>query len=188
MLLSSMQFLLEYRGIGSKAFFSNETEQTQYEYLHVDDNFLRLAQIIDIVPKRHPYIYEKQIIFTLIRPIPRALWPDKPQDSGFDLAQAVGKEGVSLSSSVIGELYLSAGWIGVLFGGWVYGRLASMVSRLLLGVAESWSSSAIIYGLSAMTLFAGVRSMLDLVLMSYALLAWIIISKLLLKRQKLIIS
>lgn len=187
-LLSSMQFLLEYRGIGYKAFFSDEIEQNQYEYLHVDDNFLRLAQIINIVPKRHPYIYEKQIIYTLVRPIPRALWPDKPQDSGFDLAQAVGKEGVSLSSSVIGELYLSAGWIGVLFGGWVYGRLASMVSRLLLEVAESWSSSAIIYGLSAMTLFAGVRSMLDLVLMSYALLAWIIVSKLLLKKQKLISS
>lgn len=182
LLLFSMQYMLEYRNTGFKKLFKNQHKELQYEHLHVDDNFLRLSQIIDIVPASHSYVYHQQIIFVLVRPIPRVLWSSKPVDPGFDLTKAVGLKGVSLSSSVIGEWYLSAGWLGVLFGGWIYGRLASIASLLLIRYSES--AAPLVYSLSAMALFAGMRSMLDLVLMSYALLAWMFITWIILPINK----
>ena len=62
--------------------FSGESE---YDYLHVDDNFLRLAQVIQLVPAQHDYVYLQQLIFTAVRPVPRVFWPGKPIDPGFDL-------------------------------------------------------------------------------------------------------
>ena len=79
-------------------------------------------------------------------------------------------KGVSLSTSIIGEWYLSFGWLTVIFGGWLHGRLARSINALR--DVEDFRSNPIVYGLAVMVLVAGMRSMLELVLMSYALIAW----------------
>ena len=178
LLLGFMQWMLEFRNTGFQAI--NQKEKFQYSYLHVDDNFLRLAQTITLVPNYYPFVYHKQILFTLVRPIPRVFWKDKPVDPGFDLPSALGIEGISYSYSAIGDWYICAGWLGVFFGGLIYGGLARMVCQLL--VKNTQSSNSIVYSLCAMALFAGFRSMLELVLMSYAILAWMLISWLMLPK------
>jgi oligosaccharide repeat unit polymerase len=167
-LLATMQFMLNIRTVGYQDFsFKGESD---YDYLHVDDNFLRLAQIIELVPAEYPYLQFRQVWFTLIRPVPRVFWPGKPVDPGFDLPTALGMKGLSLSTSIIGEWFLSFGWLGVIFGGWLHGRLARSVNALRDN--EEFRSNPIVYGLAVMVLVAGMRSMLELVLMSYALIAW----------------
>jgi oligosaccharide repeat unit polymerase len=167
-LLATMQFMLNIRNLGYQEFsFRGESE---YDYLHVDDNFLRLAQVIELVPAEYPYLQFRQVWFTLIRPVPRVLWPGKPIDPGFDLPTALGLKGVSLSTSIIGEWYLSLGWIAVIVGGWLHGRLARSINALR--DVEDFRTNPIVYGLAVMVLVAGMRSMLELVLMSYALVAW----------------
>jgi oligosaccharide repeat unit polymerase len=164
----TMQFMLNVRGGGYQEYLYTGGQFN--DYLHVDDNFLRLAQIIQIVPERRDYVYHRQVTFTLIRPIPRVLWPGKPIGPGFDLPSEVGMKGVSLSSSIIGEWYLSWGWVAVVFGGWFHGRLAGTASTLRdHGMAFR---NPIVYALAVMVLVAGLRSMQDLVIMSYALVAW----------------
>lgn len=180
-LLLVMQYMLEFRNVGYKNIFEKNSQVVKNKHLRVDDNFLRLGQIIDIVPRGHPYVYEKPILYALIRPIPRALWPGKPVDSGFDLPFILGKKGVSLTSSVIGEWYLSAGWVMVFFGGWLYGRLANLACLFI--IVRPNSSGAIVYSVTLMALFAGMRSMLELILMSYVLLAWIALSSFILRRS-----
>jgi hypothetical protein len=160
-LLFSMQFMLEYREVGFQSAFNTQPKEMHYEKLHVDDNFLRLAQVIHLIPDSHPFIYEKQIIFTLIRPIPRVLWPEKPTDPGFNLTEATNSTGME---------------------GWIYGVMARMTSILL--IRDVQSSSSVVYSLIAMIIFAGMRSMYDLVLMSYALIAWIAVSLLVLPLRK----
>jgi oligosaccharide repeat unit polymerase len=161
------QFILNIRTRGIDVFM---TRGSEYDYLHIDDNFLRLAQIIDIVPRDHPYVGFSQVTYALVRPIPRVFWPNKPVDSGFDLSTQVGMRGVSLSSSIIGEWWISWGWPAVIIGGWLYGRLAKAANTLReQGKA---ANNPIVYGLAAMVLVAGMRSMLDLIIMSYALVAW----------------
>ena len=180
LLLGTMQWMLEIRNEGLQTAV-REQKELQYQHLHIDDNFLRLSQVIALIPRYYPHVYQKQIIFALIRPIPRAIWANKPVDPGFDLPTALGVEGVSLSYSVIGDWYICAGWLGVLFGGLVYGGFARTISQLLISNAKS--ANAIVYSLCAMALFAGFRSMLELVLMSYAVLAWILVSWLILPKK-----
>jgi oligosaccharide repeat unit polymerase len=171
------QFMLNIRTAGYEQF---RDQGSRYDYLHVDDNFLRLAQIIDIVPRRRDYVYSQQIVFTLVRPIPRVIWPGKPVNPGFDLPTEVGMRGVSLSSSIVGEWYLSWGWYAVIFGAWLHGRLASTANSLR--EIGRQSGNPIIFSLAVMVLLAGQRSMQELVLMSYALVAWWAVNRLFLRQ------
>jgi hypothetical protein len=90
-------------------------------------------------------------------------------DPGFDLPTIVGMKGVSLSTSIIGEWYLSFGWLAVLFGGWLHGRLARTANELR--ERDEYRINPIVYGLVVMVLVSGMRSMQDLIIMSYALVA-----------------
>jgi oligosaccharide repeat unit polymerase len=179
-LLFAMQFMLKYRNVGLTVALSEPAVEQQAlspnEYLHVDDNFYRLCQVIQLIPDPHPYVYHGYLVYALVRPIPRVLWPGKPVDAGFDLTRAVGDREVSYSCSVIGELYMSLGLLGIALGGWLYGRLAALVNGVL---SQSTAvGGVVIYSIGAMALFSGMRSMLELVLVSYVLIAWVVLSRL----------
>jgi oligosaccharide repeat unit polymerase len=179
-LLFAMQFMLQYRNVGLTVALSEPAVEQQAlspnEYLHVDDNFYRLCQVIQLIPDPHPYVYHGYLVYALVRPIPRVLWPGKPVDAGFDLTRAVGDREVSYSCSVIGELYMSLGLLGIALGGWLYGRLAALVNGVLR--QSTAVGGVVIYSIGAMALFSGMRSMLELVLVSYVLIAWVVLSRL----------
>lgn len=166
-LLWTMQLMLNVRTAGYQSFIEGGSE---YDYLHVDDNYLRLAQTIQFIPAEHDYVYSKQVVFAAIRPVPRVLWPGKPVDPGFDLPSLLGMKGVSLSSSIIGEWYLSYGWLAVIFGGWLHGRLALSTNQLRDYGRKA--NNPIVFALAIMILVSGMRSMQDLIIMSYAIVAW----------------
>jgi hypothetical protein len=170
LLLLVMQVMLEYRVVGYGKMFDKEQHGRSYQHLHVDDNFLRLAQIIEMIPDQHEFTREKTITWILVRPVPRVLWPGKPTSPGFELHDVVGIRQTTLSCSAVGELYMSWGWLAVWVGGWFYGRLAGVVNQIL-SIGNS-PVRFLMYAAGAMALFAGVRSMLDLVLMSYMVVAW----------------
>lgn len=176
-LLFALQIMLEYRNLG----LATLAERADYEpvleedSVRVDDNFYRLSQVIELIPEYHPHVYQDYVIWVAVRPIPRVFWPGKPVDPGFDLASALGRKEISLSISVIGEFYMAAGFIGIALGGWFYGRLCGMASRLLAGPANL--GVVLMYGILTMALFTGVRSMLDLVLVNYATLGWFGLSR-----------
>lgn len=169
-LLAALQFMLMYRRVGFSAFLEGRSADIVPETLRVDDNFLRLCQLVEIFPERVPFVHEKLVFFTLVRPIPRVFWPGKVTSPGYDLPTLVGERGVTLTSSCIGEFYASWGVLGIILGGVFYGALARMFSPLLAGLANP--ERLLIYSFSALVIFAGVRSTIELVLMSYGLLAW----------------
>lgn len=185
-LLAAMQVILEYRNIGLSAFVRGEAgsyiQRSDNEYVHVDDNFYRLCQVIELIPSTHSYVYHRYLIYVLVRPVPRVIWPNKPLDAGFDLSEALGDEEVSYSCSVVGELYMSLGFIGIALGGWLYGRLAAMANGLIAQC--STLGALVIYSIGAMALFSGIRSIVELVLVGYVILAWIALSKIFNRRLK----
>jgi oligosaccharide repeat unit polymerase len=184
-LLIALQIMLEYRNVGLGALVGQKNEtvsgvkekQAMFEeqYLRVDDNFYRLCQIIQLIPKTFPYVYHRYFVYVVVRPIPRVFWEGKPVDPGFDLPTALGVEGVSYSYSVIGELYMSLGFLGIAIGGWFYGRIAAMANGLLS--RSGTIATLLVYSIIAMALFAGLRSLLDLLLVSYVVLAWVFLSR-----------
>jgi oligosaccharide repeat unit polymerase len=173
MLLFSLELMLDYRTRGFVSLTEGEESKSILERknVRVDDNFYRLCQVIDLIPTSYPYVYHKYMVWVLVRPIPRVFWPGKPVDPGFDLPSAVGVRGASLTSSVIGELYMAGGFVAIALGGWIYGRLSGMASKVLNQNATL--SALIIYTTLTLSLFAGMRSMLELVLMNYVTIAWL---------------
>ena len=190
-LLVALQVMLEYRNVGLSVLVgSGEVPSGRFEkrqileeqHLRVDDNFYRLCQVIQLIPESYPFVYHKYLVYVLVRPVPRVLWPEKPVDAGFDLPTALGVEGVSYSYSVIGELYMSLGFIGIALGGWFYGRVASMASGLLARCTTQ--GALVIYSIVVMALFSGMRSILELILVSYVVLAWVGLSHLFIKLRR----
>jgi hypothetical protein len=137
--------------------------------LHIDDNILRLAQSVMYVPERFDYVYHGVIWQTIVRPIPRVLWPGKPMDSGFRLYEIINS-GASLSTTIVGEFWISWGYMALVLGGLFYGRLATLSSPLFL--AQPDSMAPMFYGYMTMTLFVGYRSLVEVILFSYALFGW----------------
>jgi hypothetical protein len=189
-LLLALQVMLEYRNVGLGVLVgkgeipSGRFEKRQIleeQHLRVDDNFYRLCQIIQLIPDSHPFVYHKYLVYVLVRPVPRVFWPDKPVDPGFDLPTALGVQGVSFSYSVIGELYMSFGFIAIALGGWFYGRVAASASGLLARC--NTQGALVIYSIVVMALFSGMRSFLELILVSYVVLAWVGLSRLFMKRR-----
>ena len=187
-LLVTLQVMLEYRNVGLSVLVgqgeiaSGHFEKRQLleeQHLRVDDNFYRLCQIIQLIPASYGYVYHKYLIYVIVRPVPRVFWPGKPVDPGFDLPTALGVEGVSFSYSVIGELYMSLGFFGVALGGWFYGRIAAMARELL--ARGTTQGALVIYSIVVMALFSGMRSILELILVSYVVLAWVGLSHLFIK-------
>lgn len=177
-LLLALQFMLFIRGDGFQKhgfralLHAGESimgeKHGAYSHLHVDDNFFRLCQIIEIIPQRHPYVYYKYIYWVAVRPIPRVVWESKPVDGGFNLTEEVNAQ-ASLSSSIVGELYLSWGIVAVFFGGLIYGRLATLPTAFLH--TGRLTMGPLIYGYITMILLVGSRSMIEVVLFSYSILA-----------------
>src|SRR5687767_628306 len=188
-LLVALQIMLEYRNVGLGALVGNadtslssrreKTQILEVQHLRVDDNFYRLCQIIQLIPQTHPFVYQRYLVYVLVRPVPRVFWPEKPVDPGFDLPSALGVEGVSYSYSVIGELYMSLGFIGIGLGGWFYGRVSAF-ARGLLGRSAT-QGVLVIYSIIVMALFSGMRSILELILVSYVVLAWVGLAQLFIK-------
>ena len=191
-LLLTLQIMLEYRNVGlgalvgqTDATLSSRIEKRHVlegQHLRVDDNFYRLSQIIQLIPQSYRYVYHKYFVYVLVRPVPRVFWPGKPVDPGFDLPNALGVEGVSYSYSVIGELYMSLGLLGIAVGGWFYGRVAAMASGLLQ--RSTTQGALVIYSIVVMALFSGMRSILELMLVSYVVLAWVGLAQLFIKLRR----
>ncbi len=191
-LLLALQFMLEYRNIGLGALvgqtdatlagWSEKRQVLEGQHLRVDDNFYRLCQIIQLIPQQYGYVYHQYLIYVIVRPVPRVFWPEKPVDPGFDLPSALGVEGVSYSYSVIGELYMSLGLLGIALGGWFYGRVAALASGLLNRCVTQ--GALVIYSIIVMALFSGMRSILELILVSYVVLAWVSISQVFIKLRR----
>jgi len=172
--LTFLQKMLIVRGVGLTSVLSRNPQALDVTHFSVDDNLYRLIQMLEIFPNLHDYIYFSQIYYVLVRPIPRVFWPGKPTGPGFELAPFLGFEGLSLTSSILGEWYAAGGIVMIVIGGWFHGRLGAMWSQLLDSDKES---VLIVYSIGVLTIFAGLRSMQDLVLMSYMVIAWIIVMK-----------
>ena len=147
-----MQFMLNIRNVGYEEFaFRGESE---YDYLHVDDNFLRLAQVIQIVPAEHPHVGFQQLWFTLVRPVPRVFWPGKPIDAGFDLPsdrRTERRQPVDVDHRrVVFELRLARGGLRRLAA-----RPAGPDASTCFASDEEFRTNPIVYGLAVMVLVAG---------------------------------
>lgn len=137
----------------------------------VDNNLSVIAALMQVFPQKHDYLGFEIPYLALIRPIPRAMWPGKPEGMSLSIEEAVGAgEGYTLAATFIGEAYMSGGLLGVVLCGGAFGLIMAWWNRL--GSEHNSSFGHLIY---ASGFFAAVMSMRSLLVFTTAILPTIVL-------------
>jgi hypothetical protein len=126
--------MLSFRQVGLKEYLRGVrvyTEMTD-KLVHVDMNLFVISQLVSVFPEHQPYLGLQVPYLALIRPIPRAIWPNKPTGLSVSMEAASGadEEAWTVAASFVGEAYIAGGMIAVLFTGAFFGFAATWWSRL----------------------------------------------------------
>ena len=169
-LLVGLNLLLETRGAWEGSDFTGDR---LFSGIYVDDNFLRMAQVLEAVPRYADYAGMQPIIFSIVTPIPRVLWEGKPISPGFTIHEYLGYTAASLSMGLIAELYTCLGWFTVIAGGMIVGAIARVVDEM--GFRVSSPGLCCLKAICLGWLFVSMRSMKDAVILSYPIVALLIL-------------
>ncbi|MES2310379.1 MAG: O-antigen polymerase [Verrucomicrobiota bacterium] len=140
LLMLATSQMLHFRQIGFGAYLRGELDEEEAnKTLFVDMNLCTLTQVVDYFPRRHDYLGWEIPYLAVIRPIPRAVWPGKPQGMSVSMEQVVGAdEAYTVAASFVGEAYMSGGWVGILFSSLFFGALFGWWNRLGTESNSDW--------------------------------------------------
>jgi hypothetical protein len=126
--------MLQMRTVGFQKWWRGEFREVQNRQsaaVFVDDNLLAVAKIAAYFPDKHPYLGGEIPWLAIVRPIPRAIWSGKPIGLSVSVEEDVFKlKGLTISSTFVGEGYMSGGLIGVACYALVLGALAGFWNRM----------------------------------------------------------
>ncbi len=124
----AMVFMLETRGNLQQA--TQIDLQLGEQAVFVDMNMLNVAQLIEVFPARYAHLGFEIPYNMVIRPIPRALWPGKPEGLSLGIEEALGVgDFMTLSATFIGEFWMAGGWLGVVLGSLALGSITGWWNR-----------------------------------------------------------
>ena len=87
---SAMNYMLEFRNQGLDNFsFSDKRE---YETVFVDLNIVNISTLTQLFPSQYDFLGFEIPFNALIRPIPRVLWPGKPEGLSTTIEEALRSE------------------------------------------------------------------------------------------------
>ncbi len=99
------------------------------------DYFRETVFVVRLVPEMVPYQNENILKTFLVSPIPRFLWPNKPVSgtvwlySLFRWNIDIDKSGGNMLPGIVGQWYMSWGWLGAVFGGALLGSIVRIFDR-----------------------------------------------------------
>jgi hypothetical protein len=161
--------MLQFRSIGLKDWVQGKRIPHGLEDtpMHVDMNLLVIGQIVQVFPKYHPFLGLEVPYLAIIRPIPRAIWPEKPEGMSATIEDVAGAdEGAwTVAASFVGEAYIAGGFPIVVLTGLIFGAFTAWWSRL--ASPQNSSLGILIY---ASGFFAAAISMRSLFVFTTALL------------------
>jgi oligosaccharide repeat unit polymerase len=117
-------------GLGQYISTSSVSDESIYTETMVDNNLIALSSIINVFPSQFEYLYGEITLYSLGLPIPRALWPGKPEKLSVSTTEALGLSGLSIAVTAVGEAYMSWGYAGIVIFGLALGAFASWWERL----------------------------------------------------------
>ncbi|MEJ1933990.1 hypothetical protein WDZ92_27655, partial [Nostoc sp. NIES-2111] len=93
------------------------------------DGFVMIQQVY---PQRLPFSLGMEHLEIILRPIPRAWWPEKPVGgymNKLNLTTDKGKGTLGISPSLIGSFYAEGGIAGIVICSFIYGKILSSIVR-----------------------------------------------------------
>lgn len=128
--------------------------------LFVDLNLFNIARLIEVFPLYYDHIGFEVPYIALIRPIPRALWPGKPEGLSTGIEEALGVQGLTLSATFVGEMWMAGGFLAILLAGLGYGAAAAWWTRR--NAAQTGTLSMIVFAIGLFPAGIGMRSFMSL--------------------------
>ncbi|MBC8053462.1 MAG: O-antigen ligase family protein [Sphingobacteriaceae bacterium] len=150
---------------------------------HRDNNTYLLCLLVKGYPDKYAYEGFNDFFATLVNPIPRAIWPNKPLMNGakdlfyqpqWVLDGPLFMGTTSLSFSVVGEGYLANGLWGLLIYGSVYGLFLIFFDGIIYYTREKQPLPAGMLGVGVFLAFWGFRSFFALTTFLYPIMLFIL--------------
>jgi oligosaccharide repeat unit polymerase len=163
-------YMLEFREIGLDNF---SIADSRYNTVFIDLNIVNVSRLTSVFPYSFEFLGFEVPFNALIRPIPRILWPDKPEGLSVSIESALGaSRAMTVSCTFVGEAYMAGGFIAVLIFGLVLGAAAALWNRVGEGVGSPFAQLIYVSGFAcAAVAMRSVLSMVPLMLPTLAL--WI---------------
>lgn len=169
MTVSATVLMLQFREVGLESYVNGGyqvyLDYADQESFFVDYNLYAIGQLIKYFPSSHPYLGWEVPYLALIRPIPRALWPGKPEGMSMTIEDAMDVDGMTIAASFIGEAHMSGGPVAVFLVGLFFGALTGWWG--LLASPRNSELGILVYSSG---FFAAVISMRSLFVFTTALL------------------
>jgi len=117
-LIVSTKLMLDFRDVGLEAYilkhyYTDQSNTAEGQGLAVDNNLYAISRIAEYFPAHHDYTGFEIPYLSLIHPIPRVLWPGKPEGMSITVEDIFGAEGWTVATSVVGEEYMMHGYVAV---------------------------------------------------------------------------
>jgi len=158
-LLVATIYMLEFRTKGLDKFTFAERENKSF---FVDYNIVNVANLTEAFPGLFGFLGLEIPLNALIRPIPRVLWPGKPEGLSVTIESALGaSSGVTLSCTFVGEAYMAGGLVAVLLISLFFGAAAAMWNRV--GAGSNLQFAQLLYISGFLCAALAMRSMLSMV-------------------------
>ncbi|NJL47722.1 MAG: oligosaccharide repeat unit polymerase [Leptolyngbyaceae cyanobacterium SM2_5_2] len=169
--------MLEFRGMGLRSYVENKVyaSESTSDTLAVDYNLASIGWIARAMPKSHDYLGSEILVWSLVRPVPRAIWPGKPEGLSVSIEEIAGAEGWTVAATYLGEAYMMAGMLGVIGVSLGFGALAAWWNRMAM--AHQSDYALIVYALGFFAAGVTMRSMFWLTTTMLPVIALILLRK-----------
>jgi hypothetical protein len=133
--------MLATRTIGLKEYILNGAPPAQVNdeqpSFFVDLNLVNISQLTQTFPSVQPFLGWEVAYIGLIHPIPRAVWPGKPEGLSVSIESALGaNSSMTLSTTFVGEAYMAGGAFGVFLAGLFFGVISGWWGRFATAITS----------------------------------------------------
>jgi oligosaccharide repeat unit polymerase len=161
MLLFASTLMLEFRSAGGVTAIASEGRH--YNTLFIDNNIVSISNLTNVFPDAVGYLGLEIPYQAIIKPIPRALWPGKPEglSTSIEAALNVNDGATTLSCTFVGEAYMAFGLLGVIIAGLAFGAAAGWWNRIGQNTGSSFSQ--VLYASGFLCAAMAMRSLITMV-------------------------
>ncbi|MBB3777224.1 oligosaccharide repeat unit polymerase [Erythromicrobium ramosum] len=161
---------------------ANLIDFTTGQPVFVDMNLINVAALTEVFPGRQAYLGLEIPYNMIIRPIPRAIWPSKPEGLSVGIEKALGVgDYMTLSATFVGEFWMAGGLLAVCLGSLFLGSVAGAWNRYGAGADKQLKIMIYLTGLFPAGLC--MRSFLSVAPALLPVLALLVLLPLLSKRR-----
>jgi hypothetical protein len=129
LLMLGMSYMLQFReeGLGKYSF-----DERAISDVYIDRNMVVISRFTELFPNVYQFLGFEIPFQGLVHPIPRALWPGKPEGLSVSVEEILGADpgAVTFASTFVGESYISGGFAAILVAGLLLGAGAELWNRL----------------------------------------------------------